>query len=800
MRYDKENDRLIISVSDMVSIARRGISSSLPCDSDEPTYYGSFEKDHTALSLDFTAGEFSFTLTGSVTVSDGEILHKVYTDTSAKKPRKEVTMQARGEAYLYAYMLAKRDGLEQVATVCEYISESTGEDNKIYESVTLSKLENFFNKCKMSIIVYAKPEIERVTVRLPSMKKIKFPYKNAREGQKDIARSVYSALSHGSTLFVSAPTGTGKTVSVLFPAIRALGGERCEKVFYFTPKTTTAMAAKDTIEDIAKNGAQIRALIMHSKERLCKNGLVCRERRGKCKNSIQNTLADAVLALYNEEITVITADKLSEISEKYAVCPHELALSYAELCDVVILDINYLFDPEVYIKRFFNQKRDYAFLIDEAHNLPDRAREIYSANISEEEIILPAICPIINEHSPIKNAARVAASEIFELLYPYLKDNLVFDDEGNEKGAAHISEIPTKLYEIIEKLDKISEGVLFDAAAAKDEEAEEREKLLKEYSKKIKRFYNALVRFDSSYELFVFLEEKQIKLCCFCLDPAKEISKRLKIGSGAVFFSGTLSPIYYYKSVLGGERRAEVVETPSPFDSGQLSVSIMDKISTRFSERERTVDAVCRAIAATVSAKRGNYMIYSPSFAYSEALSKRFSEKYPKIKVLTQRRDMTKREKDAFLSEFKKDDKSYLVGFSVLGGIYSEGVDFAGESLIGAIIVGIGIPQLSYEREAIAAYYQDKLDEGKEFAYIYPGINKVLQAAGRVIRTEDDRGVIVLIDDRFDDPLYKKVMPRLWSGMEFIGDPKELRSRLDSFWLEVEKEKEMLNKTDTIKE
>ena len=518
-------------------------------------------------------------------------------------------------------------------------------------------------------------------------------------------------------------------------------------------------------------------------------------------NGAQETvLADAVLALYNESVTVVTQDKLSQISETYKVCPHELALSYAELCDIVILDINYLFDPEVYIKRFFSQKHDYAFLIDEAHNLPDRAREIYSAEISEEDVIGPAISPIINEHSPLKIEARVAANELYDLFYPYLKDNIVFDDDGNEKAAAHISELPTKLYNILEKLSQTAENVLFDARCAQDEYSEEREKFLKEYLRKIKRFYSAAARFDSAYELFLFLEEKQMKLKLFCIDPAREIAKRLRIGSGAVFFSGTLSPIYYYKSVLGGERRAEVIETPSPFDSGQLSVTIMDKISTRFSERERTLEAVCRAIAATVSAKRGNYMIYSPSFAYSEALAKRFSEKYPKIKVLTQRRDMTKKEKEAFLSEFKKDDKSYLVGFSVLGGIYSEGVDFAGESLIGAIIVGIGIPQLSYEREAIAAYYQDKLDEGKEFAYIYPGINKVLQAAGRVIRTEDDRGVIVLIDDRFDDPLYKKVMPRLWSGMEFIGEPKALRERLDGFWKEVDLERERVKENSSIKE
>ena len=350
--------------------------------------------------------------------------------------------------------------------------------------------------------------------------------------------------------------------------------------------------------------------------------------------------------------------------------------------------------------------------------------------------------------------------------------------------------MPTNIYNILEKLISEAEKAIFESSAFKDEEAHERASFIKDYYHRLKRFYDAVLRFDFSYELFVFLEENQVSARCFCLDPAKEISARLRIGTSAVFFSGTLSPIYYYKSVLGGERGAKVIEAPSPFDSGQLSVSIMDKISTRFSERDRTLEAVCRAIAATVSARRGNYMIYSPSFAYSEALAKRFSAKYPKIKVLSQKRDMTKKEKEDFIGEFHKDDRSYLVGFSVLGGIYSEGVDFAGESLIGAIIVGIGIPQLSYEREAMSAYYQDKFEEGKEFAYIYPGINKVLQAAGRVIRTESDRGVIVLIDDRFDDPLYKKVIPRLWSDMQFIGDPKELRTRLDDFWRNVDLERE----------
>jgi Rad3-related DNA helicase len=247
-------------------------------------------------------------------------------------------------------------------------------------------------------------------------------------------------------------------------------------------------------------------------------------------------------------------------------------------------------------------------------------------------------------------------------------------------------------------------------------------------------------------------------------------------------FSATLSPLGYYRSVLGGDRSDDTLEVSSPFTPEQLSVSIMNKISTRYSEREQTLLGVCRAIAATVSAKRGNYIIFSPSFAYSEALAEVFRAKYPKLHIISQKKDMTAKEKADFLAKFKKDDKGYLVAFCVMGGIYSEGIDLAGDSLIGAVIVGIGIPSLSYEREAIAEYYQEKYEEGKQYAYIYPGMNRVFQAAGRVIRREDDRGVIVLIDDRFDDPIYKKSLPELWSGVRFIDDAKRLREVLDEFW------------------
>ena len=266
------------------------------------------------------------------------------------------------------------------------------------------------------------------------------------------------------------------------------------------------------------------------------------------------------------------------------------------------------------------------------------------------------------------------------------------------------------------------------------------------------------------------------------------IRERIEKGHSAVFFSGTLTPIDYYKSVLGGE--GEILSVPSPFVREQMSISIMDKISTRFLQREDTLPAVLRVIAATVSAKRGHYMIFTPSFAYNEVLAAAFRAKYPKIRVLEQAKTMKSADRQAFLDAFREQKDGYLVAFCVMGGIYAEGIDLAGDSLIGAVIVGTGLPGISYEREAMAAYYDEKYEAGKQYAYIYPGFHRVLQAAGRVIRRESDRGAIVLIDDRFADPLYKKSVPQLWHGLKFVSDAKALRMLLDKFWAQEAKERE----------
>ena len=798
MRYNGESGKIIITLGELVAIARRGISRTLPADEDEPGISSPSlrlrhalvgEGARVPMRYGFSALGYEFELAGDADRIVGDTVTVIRSImSSAEKPTAEEEREARASAFILGYVYASLEGYKEISLEIIYTNEKSGESATRVEKIDIGRLEKFFNKCIERVCVFARPEVERVTRRLPTMRALKFPFDVVRDGQGELVRSVYRNLARGTTLYACAPTGTGKTVSVIYPALRLLGEGKHDKTFYLTPKTTTAAVARDCLELFAKKGAVIRAIMLSSKERSCPRSLVCRTRRSLCPLAECNRLAEATLALYDKEITVVSLKEVREVALGWGVCPYELALAYSELCDVVICDINYLFDPRVYIRRFFNTGGRYSFLIDEAHNLAERAREMYSAEISTAEIRAFAESELL---SPVSDAAKLTPefeAELRSILYPYLKEEIRRDKDDREIGATHLSEVPSELYPLFEKYSEMLGVSLKSAYGAKDEDADGRIMLLRDTYYNIQKLLTTLERFDSSYKLFLFLEDGDIRMKLFCADTGNIIREILSRGTGAVFFSATLSPLGYYKSVLGGDGTSDVLEVRSPFDPECLSVSIMDKISTRYSERERTLPAVSRVIAATMSARRGKYMVFAPSFEYLEGIARDFRMKYPKIKVLEQRRDMSAAEKAEFLAAFEESGDSYLVGFCVMGGIYSEGIDLAGDSLIGAVVVGIGMPSLSYEREAMSEYYEEKYEAGKQYAYIYPGMNRVLQAAGRVIRREDDRGVIVLIDDRFDDPIYKKSIPTLWRGMEYVGDAKELNERLKEFWRGVDEE------------
>ena len=806
VRYNRESGRIVTTVYELISIARRGISPTVTYDEDEPSIREASarmlrrivgEGEARSITYGFDDGAYGFEFTASIDRAEKNALTVAReVGTSTGKPTREDDKQIRGEAFVLGYALAKIEGYDSVLLKIVYINPINGSYTVTEEELKIQKLETFFRRCLKAISVYARPEIERVTERLPTMKGMKFPYKNLREGQSEFVRAAYRALARGGILYASAPTGTGKTVSALYPAMRAMGDGRFDKIFYLTPKTTTSEAVKECLSIMVERGVSVRASVLTAKEKCCISGHVCRDSRKKCPLSACNKIADAALALYDRAITVVTREEVVKCAREYAVCPYELSLAYSELCDIVVADFNHLFDPVVYIRRFFTERGSYAFLIDEAHNLVDRGREIWSAEITSADISEPERVEILGVYSATKQLCGRACRVFESVLHPLIKDELRESKDGELVGAVNISEMPTRMYELFDELLTTVDAEAKSNIMAKDEESEARLKYLRSYYYKVKKLSDALSRFDDHFKAFVFFEGGAYRMKLYCLDPSPLIRERLMKGHGALLFSATLSPIEYYRSILGGERSDEMLEVASPFDPSQLSVTIMDKVSTRYSEREDTLGAVSKVIAATVSAKRGNYMIFTPSFAYAEALEKQFKARYPKVRTLLQRRDMTREEKAEFLAKLKAQDGAYLVAFCVMGGIYAEGIDLAGDSLIGAVIVGIGIPQLSYEREALTEYYEEKYEMGKQYAYIYPGMNRVFQAAGRVIRREDDRGVIVLIDDRFDDPIYKKSLPSLWSGVRFIGDPKRLREILDEFWKGVEEEKKRRQKED----
>ena len=654
MRYDSEKDKIHISCREFVSIARRGISPTLPTDIDEPLHeaasrrilesiIGECKSEKIIFNTVISAYNFEFfafcdKLDGCKLWFTSEV------DFNPERPKKEYLAQLRGEGYVAAYAYARENRLTRVELNFVFVNSKCAAHAQFSESVKVEKLEKFFDKCASCVALFAKPEIERVTVRAPSMKGARFPYK-AREGQSEFVKHAYRAISRGATLFATAPTGTGKTVAALYPAIRAMGDGKSEKTFYLTPKETTALAAIDTLNLLSENGVILRAIKLTAKEKTCRNGLVCRKSRKSCENSARNRISEAVLELYNLERTVVSDEDIHTVAAKYKLCPYELELTYSELCDVVICDVNYLFDPIVYIHRFFNEGGNYTFLVDEAHNLPDRAREMYSAEISGDRILTPLSSDLLGEFSPLRKLANDTYVSYHELLFAYVKEDIRTDENGKTYAAAHTKEVPVELYGLFDALVAEAENEIFRSCSSKLDAGEEITAFLRSYYYDVKKFRDTLMRFDSSYEMFIFFNSGKITVKLFCIDTGKVISERLEKGRSAVFFSATLTPLYYYKSLLGGDNTSDMLELPSPFDRDQIAVRIMDKISTRYSEREDTLSAVCRAIAATVSARRGNYMIFSPSFLYSEALAKAFSAKYPKIKVLTQKKDMTKKEK-----------------------------------------------------------------------------------------------------------------------------------------------------------
>lgn len=689
-----------------------------------------------------------------------------------------------------AYFLCVRDGLDAVDGRVSYYNTDTKKLKYFRYRFLLSELKGFYWELLERVRYRINIAYARVNEELPAAERAVFPYTELREGQETMIRECYGAIRRGERIFVEAPTGTGKTISALFPAVRALGKGYCDKIFYLTPKTATRREAFAAAAKLHGSGCPQRTVILTSKEQMCQSAARSLGDRNACSSCNCEyskgyyDRADGALKEMLENYRGYSRSLILEVAKKHRVCPYELSLDLSELCDIIICDYNYAFDPSVYLRRYFGaegrvREEKYVFLVDEAHNLADRAREMYSAELrlSDFERIVPMIVPDdICGESVEKLLSPVITS--FKSIKRLCRGDIIKDENGNERGFYISSSLVERVEESLnvfckkcgEWTKKNGEHPLLGA--------------LTDLSAAVRKYITVGEYFDRNFRFYAQICDGDISVRIYCLDPSEIMNSLLTRARASVMFSATLTPPEYFCDVLGGGNNAQKLSLPSPFAPENLCVAVADYVNTRFDSREDNAKRFATVIAAAVTSRAGNYIAYFPSYQCLEQTYKAFVKKYPRVETVVQRKNMSYAQRDEFLSAFKEDTGHLRVGFCVLGGVFSEGVDLPGSRLIGSVIFGVGLPGLSNERNIIKEHFDMKTDEGTgyDYAYTYPGMNNVLQAAGRVIRREEDRGIVVLADDRYATPKYRALFPKHWQGVKYAGNASSLAEIIRRFW------------------
>ena len=656
----------------------------------------------------------------------------------------------RAQAMCYGWIYGEKEGLSQIGIQMTYSHLDTEDTRRFREIFYMEELKNWYQKLLDDYHKWISCSLSWKKERNASMKDLQFPFPY-REGQREIVSGVYHTVSSKKTLFVQAPTGVGKTMSAIFPSVRAIGEGKGETLFYLTAKTITGTVAWEAFHTLRENGLKFKVTAITAKEKLCfLDSPECTPEKCPYAKGHFDRVNDAVYELWTTE-EVYSREVIRAHAEKWQVCPFEMCLDLSVWVDGVICDYNYAFDPNVHLKRFFgeNISGDYIFLIDEAHNLVERGREMYSAEISRQTLF--TLRKKIRKHFPkLARALDKASRQMLEL------EEDLKASQNPYQVLSNPGVLPVTFLTISGELEEILEE--------KNLEEELRKEILEFYFV-VRDFLNVSELVDENYVVYTeYFGENDFRLRLFCVNPAANLSEYLKKGRSAVFFSATLFPMLYYRELLTTETDAYGIYVQSPFSAKNRRILIGSDVSSRYTRRNHTeYRKIAEYISRCVWQRQGNYMVFFPSYRLMEDVYQVYEEEFSVdwVRCIRQNSDMTEREREEFLEEFQSREGT-LVGFCVLGGIFSEGVDLTGESLIGAIIVGTGLPQIGSEREILKEYYDRKKQSGFDYAYRYPGMNKVLQAAGRVIRTKEDRGVILLLDDRFLGRDYGEIFPREW--------------------------------------
>lgn len=701
--------------------------------------------------------------------ADGIIKSGTVTIDEIKGTMKEISyIEAPKEVHLaqakcYGYIYALQNSLEEIAVQMTYCQMETEEIRRFQKRYTFRELEEWFLSVVRQYEKWAGFQLEWRRERNQSAKKTVFPYEY-RAGQKKAAASVYRTILRKKKLFIQAPTGVGKTMATVFPAVKAVGEELAEKIFYLTAKTITRTVAEQAFGTLKERGLQYKVVTLTAKEKIC----FCEET--EC-NPEYCPYAKGHYDRVNEavfEMITTTNDMSRENIEKHArkhmVCPFEMALDISLWVDAVICDYNYLFDPNAHLRRFFADgvKGEYLFLIDEAHNLVERAREMYSAEIYKEDI-MEVRRMVRYTDIRLKKKLDVCNRQLLEM-----KRECETFKIHNSVGHFSIS-----MMNLLGELERFLEEC---------EDADVRKAVLNFYFQ-VRNFVNVCDRLDENYTIYTEYEANgSFRLKLFCVNPSVNLKEFLDKGNSTVFFSATLLPIMYYKQLLSGDTEDYAIYIDSPFDVENRRLFIGQDVSSRYTRRgTESYRRYADYIRAVTETRKGNYLVFFPSYRFMEEVYGALLTEEGNFTCILQEQNMDEERRENFLKAFEQERDESLLGFCVMGGVFSEGIDLTEERLIGALIVGTGLPQVCNEREILKRYFDGKNRRGFDYAYLYPGMNKVLQAAGRVIRTEADKGVILLLDERFLLRQYQETFPKEWFPYEICG-LGEVRGQLKEFW------------------
>lgn len=673
----------------------------------------------------------------------------------------------KAQAMCYAYMYGKPLKKQEIAVQMTYCQIETEEIKRFQESFTLSYLEKWFQDLLTEYYKWAEFQYSRRIKRRNSMEGMEFPYPY-REGQRELVTGVYHTITKGRQLFIQAPTGIGKTMAALFPAVRAVGEGYGDKIFYLTAKTITRTVAEEAFVILKSKGLSYKTLSITAKEKLCLlEEMECNPEKCPYAKGHFDRVNDAVFELLNSTDTFLR-EELLEQAERHQVCPYEMCLDVSNWVDAIICDYNYAFDPKVHLKRFFGEgvKGDYLFLIDEAHNLVERGRKMYSATLCKEDFLEKA------------KTVRKVSPKLSKILKKCNRHLLEYKRECDTyKVMEHIGGFSLQLMSLLGEMEHFLE----------QEHEEKIQKDILEFSFEVRHFLNMYELTDENYVIYThYGEQGEFLLTLFCVNPRRNLQECLNKGKSTVFFSGTFLPLPYYRSLFSMREDDYAICASSPFPRENLKLLVARDVSSKYTRRDAgEYEKMAEYIVQLLQGKKGNYLVFFPSYRMMEDICQVVEEKLKnaktRVRYVYQTPSMTEQEREEFLEQFQEDGEETLAGFCVMGGIFSEGIDLAGKKLIGAAIVGTGLPQIGSEREILKEYYDEKANMGFSYAYRYPGMNKVLQAAGRVIRTKTDRGIVLLLDERFLQRAYQELFPAEWQGYE-VCTVSQVEEKIRQFW------------------